>query len=343
MRTGVWTVALLPEFGPWALAGWQRSIVMGLGAMGAMLIIVAAVIAMYFVLGVELAAAIFAAGSAAIALIALLCLWTMSSAGRAWNALASPEGVRAALARRGRPWDDNEHERALGAVRAAWPAHRRPRWERLQAAAAAFELPAPRAVVIDPTGRFNSLPRETPPDLPEPEDVGGWARGATAKKRFLSLPTMGMLLLLVYMIANQFMLQGISARYALTLTAFFLIVLLLELFRPARRRLIPGLDDTVVAAPSLVVVHSLRRTRVFRADDSVLVLARHRQRMGETSVTLTRDDGERVALQYAGAEDPRLLALWSLWLHPRASRWDASSAEIVPEHPPMIATRVPGD
>lgn len=333
-RVGVWTVALRPEFGPWALSVWQRSIVIGLGAFVSVLIVSGAAIVLSLVLGVDPESTFLTTGAALIAIIALVCVWTRSNAGRAWRALSTPEGVRDALARTGRSWEDNEHDRALGAVRAAWPAHRRPRWERLQSAAAAFDLAAPRAVMIDPTGRFITLPRESSPDPREPEDVGGWAGGETAKRRLLSLPTLGVLLLLVYMIANRFMLQGISVRGALMPTAIIVVVLLLEIFRPARRRLIPGLDDTVLAAPSLVVVRSLRRTVVFRADDSVLVLARHHRRMGETAVTLTRDDGQRVALQYASADDPRLVTLWSLWLHPGSSRWDDANDEIVPEHAP---------
>lgn len=342
-RAGVWAVALRPEFGPWGVPVGQRMVASPMIVFGVLIATVGGGFILHRFAGASLAWALPSVAFSVLAMIVLVFVAVRARMARAWNALASPAGLREALAAQGREWDREAHARAMAAVRSVWKPMRRARWERLQAAAEAFDLSPPCAVVIDPTGRFRTLTRESGEEFPEPEDVGGYASAETVKARALSLPMIGFALLFAFLIANQFFIGSGSVREVLPMTLLFVGVMLLEVFRPARRRLIPGLADTVVAAPSLVVVRSLRRTRVFRADDSVLVLARHKLRMGEAAVTLTRDDGERVVLQYANAGDARLRTLWSLWLHPRASRWDASSAEIVPEHPPMIATRVPCD
>ncbi len=330
-RKGIWTVALTPEFG----VGAMRSLHATISIFGATLLLIVLSILLSVVLreitAINEEITFLYSFFSLIALVVIAVGFGLYRSTRRWNSLSTPEGVRRAIEKRGSQWSLNAHDRASGAVRSVWKPFRRARWEELQTAARAFDLPPPRALVIDPTERFKSLPREFSPDLLEPEDVGRHASGAAAKSRALSMGTIGLLVYLLLFVVPQFVQGGFVFRPGVIIVAsVFLLIWLYGVFSPARGRWFPGIADSIIAAPSLVVVRSLRNTTAFTPADSLLVLARERQTARDSRVTITRDDGKRVILRFAGPEDERLQTLWTMWNHPRASRWDSEADQIAP-------------
>jgi hypothetical protein len=330
-RKGIWTVAIDPGFGLGKALSFRVTTRIFAGL--CLIVVLPALLSLWLAGRTGMAGEMIFLYTF-VTLIALFALafglWLVRSA-RRWHSLSSPHGVRCAIEKRGSQWPDSAHDRAAGAVRSVWEPFRRARWEQLPAAARAFDLPAPRALVIDPTERFKPLPREFSPDLLEPEDVGKRASGAAAKSRALSMGTLAAIVVVLLLVGPQLLGGGAPLRPGLII--FISIVLLSWLygiFSPARGRWIPGVADSIIAAPSLIVVRSLRTTTVFTPADSLLVLARERQTVRDSRVTITRDDGKRVVLRFAGPEDERLQTLWTMWNHPRASRWDGDAGQIVP-------------
>lgn len=327
-RGAVWTVALRPEFGP--PTGLARRL--GVLFFGTVFLAPIAVIVVSAATGSSNAGGALVPGMIAFAsVVAAYIVLHAAYHARAWRRLSTPAGV-AASTRRGRSAgaDDDAHRRACGAVRAAWPVFRRPRWERLRHIARAFDLAPPRAVLIDPKARFREYPREVDATMREPEDVGSAPTGAGLRSRAMST----MLLFAGLWIASELIGRWATGRplmnpRTISAVAFICAVWAWDVFRPARRRWLFS-SDAVLAAPSIVVVRSPWETLVFRASDSVLVLRRV-EGVGDTRATLTRDDGRRVALRFAGPADERLWTLWTMWLHPCACRWDEPTESIVPE------------
>jgi hypothetical protein len=340
-RPVVWTVLLEPEFGVGYTPRWQTSVFAGAIAFGFVLIagFLAPAIASW--IGTSREAATIVLFSSLVGLLAFVILTQMVAQWIGWIRERSPDRVQEWLDHRrdGITEEQAIHERACWAVRSVWRPWRRPRWDRLREAARAFGLPAPRALVIDPTKRFEDLPREVSSDLLEPEDVGRAATGEAARSRLFTGSTALTLAIVAFVVLSRLvggrsLLQG----NVLIVLAILIVALLYSIMRPASRGWIPGLGNTVVAAPSLVVVRSSRKTRVFSANDSVLVLQREKRGLTDSRVTLTRDDGERATLRFAGPKDERLLALWTMWNHPRGSRWDDAAEQVVPEPGPAIAS-----
>ncbi|MGP1309355.1 MAG: hypothetical protein ACTS27_04065 [Phycisphaerales bacterium] len=329
----VWTVLLEPEFGVGNTPRWQAPVFAGAIAFG--FILIAGFVAPAFGAwaGLPRDTATLVLFSSLVGFFALISLVQMGSQWIVWVRQRSPDRVQEWLDHR-RNWLTEEqaiHERACWAVRSVWRPWRRPRWERLRDAARAFGLPAPRVLVIDPTKRFEDLPREVSPDLLEPEDVGHAATAAAARARLFTGSTALTLAVVAIVVLGR--LAGgrsLPQGNVLIFLGILIVALLYNILRPASRGWIPGLGNTVVAAPSLVVVRSSRKTRVFSAQDSVLGLQREKRGLSDSRVTLTRDDGERVTLRFAGARDERLLALWTMWNHPRLSQWDDRAEEVVP-------------
>lgn len=332
-RKGIWTVALQPEFGVGAASSLRVTVTLFGGILLALFVSTLLALAFRIVTALNGTQSFILIVSTIVATTLLPAGFALYRARKRWLALSTPEGVQRTIERYGDEWPDNAHDRANGAVRSVWRPFRRPHWEQLPAAARAFDLPAPRSLVIDPTDRFKSLPRVIAPDMLEPEDVGEHASGAAAKSRALSMGTLAAIVFLLMLVIPKFFQPGFVFQPGQFIA--FSIVLLLwlyDVFSPAKGRWIPGLADSVLAAPSLVVVRSIRTTTVFRADDSTLVLSRERQSVRDSRVVITRDDGRRVTLRFAGPEDQRLLTLWTMWNHPRVSRWDPETEQIVPEH-----------
>jgi hypothetical protein len=338
---GIWTVALTPEFG----VGMMRSLYATISIFACVTIVTGASILLAVVLnavtGIEEEDSFFALLFGVLGLIALTLGFGLYRSARRWTSLSTPEGVRRAIEKYGDEWPDSAHDRAAGAVRSAWKPFRRARWEQLPAAARAFDLPPPRALVIDPTERFKSLPREFSPDLLEPEDVGRHAFGKGARSRALSVGAIFSLLAFCLFLTPMFFGGGFRFRPDLMLSiAIVIVIWLYGIFSPARSRWIPGVADSIIAAPSLVVVRSLRTTTVFTPADSLLVLSRERQSVRDSRVVITRDDGKRVTLRFAGPEDERLQTLWTMWNHPRACRWDSDAGQIMPERESRTKARI---
>lgn len=239
--------------------------------------------------------------------------------------------VAARLVVLARRWRRDEGDPRIAAVRAVWSAFGRPRWSALADAARAKGLAPARAVVLDPRGRFGDLPRHTFTEMREPEDVGGAPPGGVLRSRSTALVTAVVVLWLLLEFWGRLS-SGRSLLDARTVgvTAVFGGLWWLEVFRPARRRW--GFSsDQVLVAPSIVVVRGPRRSVAFTPADSTLVVQRERRGLADSRVTIARDDGERVALRFGGPGDPRLRAVWTMWLHERTSRWDAEGEAIVPD------------
>jgi hypothetical protein len=344
VREAVWTVALRPQFGPY-VGGWSRTAV----KTAPLLLMIA------FVAGLVIAALVDAYGFNGRRLVLivystlggsalLLCAWRATAVIRRWKALSTPEGVREHIERRRIRPEDHAREHAAGAVRSIWGALAGPRWEDIETAAAAFDLPSPRMIVIDPDGRFRTLPRHVEDSLCEPEEINEAPTGNALRARIRSITTFALIATVLFAVFPS--LIGVGpwrTTNALVLGGVMVALWLYEVYRPARSSwwAFGSAGESVIAAPSLIVVRSPRQTRVFTPRDSVLVVGNHPRVIKEVRVVIARSHRERVVLRFAGPNDERLLALWTMWNHPRASRWDDAAEQVVPEPGPSIASDFP--
>lgn len=334
MREAVWTVALRPEFGPY-VGGWSRTAAILIPAGFALAFIVT-----FVTLWVAAAYGFKAESAMALAfgtlgsLAVLFGGWRGSVCIRRWQALSTPEGVNEHIERRRIKSESHAHERACGAVRSIWGRLVGPKWERIDDAASRFDLPSPRTIVIDPDGRFKKLPR-TIEDTPcEPEEINEAPKGMALRSRIRSMTTFALIVTLFFVVFPSLTGGGPrSPANALVLGGVMVALWLHEVFRPARSSwwAFGSAGDSVIAAPSLVVVRSPRRTRVFTPRDSVLVVGNHLRIRKEVRVVIARSHRERVAMRFAGPQDERLLALWTMWNHPRVSHWDDDAEQVEPE------------
>lgn len=341
MREGVWTVALRPQFGPY-VGGWSRTALRAAplllpGAFGVGLVTALIADARGLDWG-RLARIVYAAiGGLTIAVVVWRALFLI----RRWRALSTPEGVRRHIERRRIKPESHARERAAGAVRSIWGALAGPRWEDIDKAAAAFKLASPRAIVIDPMMRFRALPTRIEDSFREPEEINDAPQGMALRSRIRSMTTFAVVAtVLVVVIPSLIGVGSRSSAGALVFGGVMIALWFYEVFRPVRSSwwAFGSAGESVIAAPSLVVVRSPRRTRVFTPRDSVLVVWSHPRITKELRVVIARSHRERVVLRFAGPNDERLLTLWTMWNHPRASRWDAAGDQVVPESSPPIAS-----
>lgn len=331
LREAVWTVALWPQFGP---LGGSHTVYSAFPAVVVLLIVMmfsTALIADIFGLnwpGLAIAA-ISTIGGVAL----LIAAWLLRATLREWAALSKPEGVRDHIERRNVKPEAQAHERACGAVRSIWGRIVGPKWERIDDAARAFDLPSPRTIVIDPDGRFKGLAR-TIEDTPcEPEEINDAPKGTALRSRIRSMTTFALIATLLVAVIPSLIGGGPwRSTNALVLAGVMVALWFYEVYRPARSNwwAFGSAGDSVIAAPSLIVVRSPRRTLVFTPRDSVLVVGNDPRIRTEARVVIARSHRERVALRFAGPKDERLLALWTMWNHPRLSQWDDRAEEVVP-------------
>lgn len=334
LREAVWTVALMPQFGPY-IGGWGRT---ALKALPFLLVIafvtglvIAALVDAYGLDGGRLALIVYSslAGS-----VLLLCAWRATVVIRRWTALSTPEGVREHIERRRINPEEHARERAAGAVRSIWGVLAGPRWEGINKAATAFDLASPRAIVIDPTNRFRDLPARVEDAFREPEEINEAPTGNALRSRVRSMTTFALIATLLVAVIPSLIGGGPwRSINALVLGGVMVALWFYEVYRPARSSwwAFGSAGESVIAAPSLVVVRSPRRTRVFTPRDSVLVVGNHARIAKEVRVVIARSHRERVSLRFASPNDERLLALWTMWNHPRESVWDDTSEQVVPK------------
>lgn len=337
IRGAVWTVALRPEFGPYA-GGWSRTALKAAPLLVAIVfitgLVIAALVDAYGLDGRRLVLIVFSSlGGSTL----LLCAWRAAVVIRRWRAASTPEGVRAHIERRRIKPEEHARERAAGAVRSIWGVVSGPRWEDIDDAAAAFELSSPRAIVIDPSNRFRGLPDRVADSFREPEEINTAPSGDGLRSRIRSMTTFAVIAtILVAVIPSLIGAGPRSPINALVLGGVMIALWFYEVYRPARSSwwALGSAGESVIAAPSLIVVRTPRRTRVFTPRDSVLVVGNHPRIRSEVRVVIARSGRERIVMRFAGPDDARLRTLWTMWLHPRASRWDEGEEQVVPEQGP---------
>lgn len=334
LREAVWIVALRPEFGPY-VGGWSRTAVKAAPILLAIAfvtgLVIAALVDAYGLDGRRLVLIVY---STLVGSAILLCARRATVVIRRWKALSTPEGVREHIERRRIRPEDHARERAAGAVRSIWGAIAGARWENVDKAAAAFELASPRTIVIDPMMRFRALPTRIEHSFREPEEINTAPAGDGLRSRIRSMTTFAVVAtVLIVVIPSLIGVGSRSSAGALVFGGVMVALWFYEVYRPVRSSwwAFGSAGESVIAAPSLVVVRSPRRTRVFTPRDSVLVVWSHPRITKEMRVVIARSQRERVALRFAGPNDERLLALWTMWNHPRASRWDDAAEQVVPE------------